>query len=70
MAKNYTPLDLKKLKNDKKNEPAKTESKVPDQKQDVPKKSGSKIDAILIGIIVITLVVLGVLLFMLYQKSI
>lgn len=32
-------------------------------------KHGSKIDAILISIIIITILVLGVLLFMMYQKS-
>ncbi len=61
MAINYTPLDPKKYPVQHNPEGKKEEK--------TASNHGSKIDAILIGIIVITLVVLGVLLFMLFQKS-
>lgn len=50
MAKNYTPLDLKKFGINQ-------------------QKKVGKVDAILIGIILVTLVVLGVLGYVLFQKS-
>lgn len=70
MALNYTPLDSKKYPVPGEVKPDTAAADTKSIPPPATHTSSSKIDAILIGIIVITLGVLGVLLFMLFQKSI